>query len=215
MTRVATTFAIATLFAAQMTQGQGTLYVSNLGQGAIGSPAIGSDKWEAQFIETGNNSGGYLLNSIQLLMNASSGSPSGFTVSIYSDVNNTPSSDLENLSGSSNPSSGGLYTYTASGLLLSPSTQYFIVAIGATSMAQGAYTWDNTFGSPAGINQWAIQEGIYSLDNGLDWTVYGRNITFQSAIYATAVPEPSTWVLGLLGGGFAFYLHARKQPKQA
>src|SRR5664280_720145 len=74
----------ADLFASSFVQAQGTLYVSNLGQTPTGSAAIGSDAWVAQTVFTGTNPGGYMLNSVHLLMNAASGTPSGFAVSIYS-----------------------------------------------------------------------------------------------------------------------------------
>lgn len=107
---------------------QGTLYLSNLGVPSGGSNAIGSDSWLAAPFLTGTNSGGYDLNSIQLLMDAASGSPSGFRVSLYSDNSSSgsPESSLGSLSGS-DPASGGIFTYTTSGLSLSPSTWYYKV----------------------------------------------------------------------------------------
>ena len=112
----------AGLFTSQTMQAQGTLYVSNLGQTSTGSESIGNDSWLAQIFRTGTKSGGYVLNSVQLLMDATSGSPGGFSVSIYSSLN--PANKLGNLSGS-DPSTGGVFTYTASDLILSPSTYYF------------------------------------------------------------------------------------------
>src|ERR1039458_4682788 len=98
---------------------QGTLYVSNLEQTPTGRGAVESDSWIAQTFITGTNSGGYALNSVQLLMDAASGSPrgspSGFAVSIYSSLSTEPASNLANLVGS-DPSGGGIYTYTASDL---------------------------------------------------------------------------------------------------
>ena len=105
------------LFAVQRISAQGTLYVSNLGQGPTGSTAIGSDSWIAQVFVIGTNSGGYALNSIQLLMNPASGNPTDFSVSIYSSL--SPIYDLGSLSGSG-PAAGGIFTYTASGITLSP-----------------------------------------------------------------------------------------------
>ncbi len=100
-----------------MAQAQGTLYVSNLSQTPTGSASIGNDARIAQSIVTGTNPGGYSLNSIQLLMDTASGSPNGFTVSIYSSLNGLPYQNLGNLVGSI-PSSGGVFAYTASGLEL-------------------------------------------------------------------------------------------------
>src|SRR5271155_4572171 len=94
-------------------EAQGSLYVSNLGQTPTGSAAIGSDSWIAQSIIAGTNADGYILNSIQLLMDPASGSPIGFNVSIYSSLSGEPYDNIGNLVGS-DPSAGGIFTYTAS-----------------------------------------------------------------------------------------------------
>jgi hypothetical protein len=183
-----------------MAQAQGTLYVSNLGQTPTDSAAIGSDSWIAQQFYTGTNADGYVLNSIQLLMDAASGSPSGFTVSIYSFNNSNygPGSDLGSLSGS-DPSAGGIFTYTASGLTLSPSTAYFIVLTAATPVAQGAYAWSLGQQYAGGSDQWEIFPDYESSANGSSWDSHARSNTFQLAVYATAVPEPSLLGLSPLG----------------
>ena len=74
------------LMASQVIQAQGTMtYLSNLGQSSTGSLAAGSDSWLAAGFQTGTNNGGYVLNSIQLAMNAASGNPTGFKVMLYAD----------------------------------------------------------------------------------------------------------------------------------
>jgi hypothetical protein len=187
------------LFAPSFVQAQGTLYVSNLGQTPTGSAAIASDAWIAQRIITGNNSSGYILNAIQLLMGAASGNPSGFNVSIYSSLSDEPNNSLGNLVGS-DPSAGGIFTYTASGLTLSPSTVYFIVQTAATPMAQGAYDWSVADSFTQGSDVWTIDDFYFSSPDGTSWTEYVRENVFQMAIYATPVPEPSTLGLTALGG---------------
>ena len=52
--------------APQITQAQGTIYLSNLDQPSTGSLAVGSDSWIGVPFLTGNNVGGYVLNSFQL-----------------------------------------------------------------------------------------------------------------------------------------------------
>lgn len=187
----------AEVFAPSFVQAQGTLYVSNVGQTPTASAAIGSDAWIAQEFYTGTDSSGYTLNSIQLLMNAASGSPSGFSVSLYSYSNTGPGSDLGSLNGS-DPSAGGVFTYTASGLTLSPYTSYFIVLTAATPEAQGAYDWSAANGF-TDSNQWEIFASYSSSSNGSSWTGHARTIAFQMAIYATEVPEPATYALAGLG----------------
>jgi hypothetical protein len=119
----------------QIMQAQGTVYVSNLGQTSTGSEAIGSNFWMAALFYTGGNANGYSLDSIQLAMTDISGNPSDFTAMIYNEANNPaailPGSSLGTLSGSDNPSTAGIYTYTpAASLILSPGTPYFIVLTG-------------------------------------------------------------------------------------
>src|SRR5439155_9744805 len=107
---------------AQTGRAQGTVYISNLGETRVGSGAVGSDFWLAQPFISGTNSTGYTLNSVQLLMNAAVGSPSGFTASIYSSAG-APGNSLGVLAGP-DPLAGGLFSYTPPGLMLSASTKY-------------------------------------------------------------------------------------------
>src|SRR6516162_4317431 len=72
------------LLLTQVAATQAAVYVSNLGQTPTGSGTIASDSWLAQTFVTGPNSSGYLLNSVQLLMDAPSGTPGGFSLSVYS-----------------------------------------------------------------------------------------------------------------------------------
>ncbi len=198
------------LFAAKVlviqTLAQGTLYVSNLGQTSTGSASIASDSWIAQTFITGPNSEGYILNSVQLLMDATSGTPSGFTVSLYSKTGDphslqipgdSPQSSLGSLSGS-DPTTSGIFNYTASGIMLSPSTFYFLVATATTSVADGAYTWSAANGVTQN-NGFTIDNSYFGSPNGSSWTWYPRQDVFQFGIYATAVPEPATLALAGLG----------------
>jgi hypothetical protein len=185
---------------------QGTLFVSNLGQTPTGSAAIGGDSWVAQqFYILGTDPNSYLLNSIQLLLNPASGSPSGFTVLIYTTSAGVPQTDLGSLSGSADPSPGGIYTYTASGITLSSGVNYYVVATAATPVAQGAYDW-SAANFPTANGNWEINTVYYTSTDGSSWTSHFRGDVFQMAIYATAVPEPGTLVLAGLGlAALSFY----------
>jgi hypothetical protein len=187
---------VAGLVAPLLTQAQGTLFASNLGQPSGGSAAIGSDSWLAQRFITGTNAGGYVLNSAQLLMEVASGSPNGFTVSLYSNSGSGPASNLGSLSGS-DPSTGGIFTYATSGIMLSPSALYFVVATAATPTAQGAYNW-SAANESAITDGWFIPVGYNYSADGLSWQL-SRQYTFQMSIYATAIPEPAALVLAGLG----------------
>ena len=182
--------------------------MSNLGLTPTGSLGVGSDSWIAQqfFSEyNANNTSAYVVTSVQLLMDPGSGNPGGFTVSIYSGSSG-PQKDLGALSGP-NPSAGGLFTYTSSGITLlpynniNPPTDYFIVVTGATPVGQGAYAWsaESGHGDTVGNNNWFIDDVYYSSVNGVNWTGTVRQDVFQFAV--NVVPEPSLSLLFLIGIG--------------
>ena len=204
----------AGLFTPQIMQAQGTLtYLSNLGQPSAGSQGVASNSWMAVGFETGNNVGGYDLNSVQLTMTDASGVPSGFTVMLYSQLailgHSIPRTNLDTLNGSTDPSIAGIYTYTdGSNFILSPSTFYYIVLAAGTATNNGAYQWSyantSTYSS---IDGWvAGTPGGYEVSaNGLTWG--GSSSPFpQYAINATPTPEPSSSWLFLLCSGIFIYV---------
>ncbi len=198
------------LLGAQIGRGQGSItYISNLAQPSSGAVAVGKDSWIAALFFTGGNTGGYLLDSVQLNMADDSGSPGGFSVMIYaqggSSIGIFPGSSLGTLSGSANPSTGGVYTFTAvPGLTLSSATPYFIVIAANTTVATGAYEW-----SLAGVNSYSssdswgvtggVSSGVFRSSTGSSWTSLSATYP-QFAINATAAPEPGTLGLLALGG---------------
>jgi hypothetical protein len=205
------------LLAQQILQAQGTTYVSNLDQSSAGSHSAGSDSWLAACFSAGTNASGYVLNSIQLAMTDASGNPSGFIVMVYATELGgfAPGSSLVTLNGSLNPVTAGIYTYTPdTTLTLAPRVAYSIVLTSGTAVANGAYEW-----SYAGINSYNSTDGWGALGGNLGGVCTSANgswpwivsvSTFpQFAVNSTAVPEPST--LGLLVvGGFFLVWHRRK-----
>ena len=206
------------LLAPQILQAQGTVYVSNLGQGIgeIGVGSVGSNSWLAAGFNTGSSFGGYMLNSVQLEMGNAFGSPSGFTALIYAaNAAINPGSMIGTLSGSSDPATGGIYTYApAANLTLSPSTLYFIVLTAGTPFFSGAagpplgYEW-NSGPNYNSVGGWIGADGsFFSSNYGLSWNSVSGNY-LQYAIDATAIPEPG--VLSLLGlGGLGFLWQRRR-----
>ena len=96
------------LLAARVASAQGTTtFLSNIGQPSSGSQTVGSDSWFAAGFVTGTDASGYLLDSIQLGMASSTGSPSGFTVMLYEDAGSpaglSPGSSLGTFMGSLDP----------------------------------------------------------------------------------------------------------------
>jgi PEP-CTERM motif len=210
MKKLIIVFAVAFL-ASQTIRAQGLMtYLSNVGQPSAGSLAVGNDSWLAAIFFTGNNTGGYTLNSIQLGMTDASGTPSGFTAMLYAinPINGIPGNSLGTLNGSFSPVTDGIYTYTApSNLTLFPNAYYFIVLTAGTPVANGAYHW-----SLAGANSYNPSGGWNSVGGDLLTSVDGSSWSGlisdhpQYAINATAVPEPSAISLILLGSGVLFYV---------
>jgi hypothetical protein len=189
----------------RITQAQGTVYLSNLGQTSAGSLAVGSNSWVAALFGTGTNSGGYLLDSVQLALADASGNPSGFTVMIYNlglpRAGAVPGSNLGTLTGSLSPTTAGTYIYTpTSSLTLSPSTTYFVVLTAGTAVADGAYEWSQSVNPPNASDGWGETLIIESSNNGLSWQAHSGDPQF--AITATAIPEPCILGLFTLGGLF-------------
>jgi hypothetical protein len=205
---------IVTLLYAQKIQAQGVItYLSNLEQTSAGSNPVGNDSWLAVDVFTGNNPGGYVLNSIQLGMTDASGNPSGFAVMIYSLSSDPsglfPGSSLDTLNGPANPSAAGIYNYIpASSLTLSASTDYFIVLTGATAVANGAYGWN--FENAASYNPtdgWFARATMKSSDgSSSSWRINPPFNFSAFAITATPIPEPSSLALGFLGSGVLFHV---------
>ncbi len=203
------------ILASQIVKAQGTItYLSNLDQASAGSLAVGSNSWFAAVFGTGNNAGGYSLNSIQLEMTDASGAPGNFTAMLYGNgtypAGNSLGGSLGTLNGSLNPTTAGIYTFTSvSNLLLSPSTLYSIVLTAGTAVANGSYDWSYVSSysyNPSG--GWISDIKLLTSSDGFNWGIIAGEFP-QYAINATAIPEPG--VLSLFGlGGLAFLCHRRK-----
>ncbi len=192
------------LLAQQITHAQGTIYLSNLGEASVGGSPVGSDSPNGFSFITGQNAGGYLLDSIQLSMTDASGNPSGFAAMMYMLVDPASGSEtyIGTLSGSLNPAVAGIYAYTPTdNLILLPNTYYSLLLTAETAVANGAYELSLTgtnLGYPS--NGWA-GPGFGNFSIATEFPQY--------AITATPVPEPGTFCLFGLGG-LCFLWHRRK-----
>ena len=201
------------VMAPQISQAQGTVYVSSLGLTSTGSSSIGSDSLLATDIYTGPSAGGYLLNSIQFALADAVGNPSGFTAMLYTASNaiagDVPGSSLGTLSGSLSPVTGGIYTYTpALSLMLAPNTGYYIVLTAGTPVANGAYEWSFTSTrAPNLTGGWNGNHYLLFSSDGSKWGPSGTGVYAQFAISATAIPEPSSFALLAFGSSLLLWRH--------
>jgi hypothetical protein len=194
--------------AATTVSAQGSLYVSSLGTTNPIFVGLGANYSMAQPFETGTAPSAYALNSVQMLMLVT-GTPGGsdLHVSLYSDNGGQPGSSLTPLSGS-DPTSSGVCTYTASGVLLAPSTTYWIlVTSGLVQNGFPVFLWGATQSSDYVSNGgWSLGAPLYSTDSA-NWQA-APYYAGQIAIRAT-VPEPSA--CALLGLGLAMVLLRRRK----
>ena len=142
------------------------------------------------------------LDSVQLAMTPATGAPNDFTASVYSvgtaQWGALPGSSVGTLSGSTDPVTGGIFTYTASDLTLSASSIYFIVLTAGTAVSSGAYAWSVENTSYASVSGgWDAYELVMSSSDGLVWKGTSPDC-LQYSLTATAVPEPDPlYLLGL------------------
>jgi hypothetical protein len=208
----------STLLVAQITQAQETTYLSSLSPTSTGAVSVGSNSWLAAEFVTGNNVGGYILNSVQLGMTDAVGSPNGFTAMIFNNKpilggTGVPGSNIDTLSGSLNPVTAGTYTYNPTAdFILSSSTGYYIVLTAGTAVANGAYEWSESAYPPNASIYWGAGNGVFESNNGASgWSPTPYLGIAQFAINATAVPEPSSEIL--LGFGSLIFLWHRRKVK--
>jgi len=210
----------AGLVTPQAAESQGTVYVSNLDQPSAGSVALGSDSWLATEFNTGRNPGGYVFDSIQLAMTPATGNPSDFMVQLYTSGGGVgaivPENSFATLTGSSDPATAGLYTYTVSGLTLPPSQIYFVVVTAGTPIARGSYAWSYESTSPVTSSSGWGGGGYFQASDGIDWKngVGDPPDQLQFDVTATSVPEPDTLVLmGLPGVLFLVWRRWRARTR--
>lgn len=192
----------------QIANAQGTTYLSHLGSTDDTGWYVQSDEWDAVSFETGTAASGYGLDSIQLRIAAIAGSPSGFELSLYDNNGGVPGNSLGLLSGS-DPTGAGVYTFTASGIMLTPSTVYWVVAKSSDSSLSGdSFYWAFDPDSYTSTDGWSLGGNNYSHD-GSSWNGGGGS-PFTLAVNASAVPEPEIYSLTGLGL-FAILLRHRKE----
>jgi hypothetical protein len=191
---------IQSAFGQGMLSGVGNLpYVdtSNSSSSRIpfGTDINGVTEWLAQDFHTGNNSEGYLLESVTIPFDNAIGYPTNFSCQIF-DATTTdgPNISLGILSGNADPRVSGDYSYSAPNILLKPGTDYFLVLEAGSSDVYGnnQYLWYRASSTAMDASPgWSINGIWYSLYGG-SWNLSPD--TYPPAAFevsAETVPEPS------------------------
>lgn len=193
-----------------------TTFISYLDLPSRGTLPIASNAWLAEGFRTGTNALGYRLDKIEVAMGGAEGSPNGFRLAIYSESWRVPQSLLWTLSGPSSPIEAGTYAYFGPDIVLPPRTAFFIVASSSQPVSVGSYQW-SFYGLPLvyrGEDNWGPFTSVQSLNGGVWVNMTGTIGGFRYAIYGTAIPEPSAWLVFGLGGGLLFWSLRRRADQR-
>lgn len=178
--------------------------VSNLDEVANSADSVTSTLWRANRFTTGNNAGGYTLDSVIGRFSAQT-TAGTFIAQIYSDNESRPNVSLESLTGAA-PATAGDHTFSSAGLSLDANTSYWI----AWTATSGQYTPENTFSnSETSTDGWTIGGSSASGDAGGNWTAESGPGARLFSIQATPVPEPHEYAM-FVGLGLMVFVGARR-----
>lgn len=192
----------------------GQVTVSNLGETLLVAEEIAPNRWLAGSFTTDAYSSSYQLASVTVNLYDVSGTPTGFSLRLFSDNSGAPGTSLETLSGNNNPTTTGNYSYTSSGTTLNSNSTYWIVASAATGAydpGSDFYYWgasDTNNQTTTGGPTWLIGDVVsYSTNSGSSWVTSSSTYDLKFSVStAAAIPEPSTCAalfgacaLGLVG----------------
>ena len=147
----------------------------------------------------------FVVESVELEIYKQTGSTDVYSVWIYNSVSGLPGTSVANVALnqsqaalSDQPSS---QAFNSLALTLSPNTDYFIVVGGVQSLALNWDYWDTA--TPSGVG---IPTAGTTYD-GTVWSAIAMNYPQMMKVNAASVPEPSTWLMGMIAatmiGGIA------------
>lgn len=177
-----------------------TVYDSVDGFSATGSTDVTTTNWAAGKFTFPTLTNGYQLAAVKVQL---SGVPAGSVeLSVWSANVGSPGIPGNQLFTLTSPASlaAGLNTFTSTQSLPAGGTTYWIVMKGLAGTPNGAATWDRTTGTPNGPGA-STEVALYTPGLGGRWNTQTPGDPLMMQIYA--VPEPSTYAMGLAGLGFA------------
>ncbi len=212
----ATPIAVALLLSAAATPAPAAVIFDNINAATAAYAAV-FQQWLATSFTVGANN--ETLSSVDVKI-VNPFDPSGnFIVRLYSNSgSNLPDMLLETLSGSSNPSPAGIFSYTGSSPL-SANTSYWVV-MGVSSSNGGDYfpgiDLSVEVGTPGPIGF------ARSFDQGSSWTADGLNplgsfsVRMNGQMAASGVPEPTVLTFAMIVAPLWFTGHRiRRQRARA
>lgn len=186
-------FILAVLVASAATSKAETL-VSNLSVPAPGGATVFTDQWLASSFTTGGNAQGYELESVTIDMVGGSGT--GLFTAIYNDL--VPGGQIANglLSGPAGPGTG-LFTYSSTGAILAPNTEYWLV-LGITPGGSYSGTWNIAIsGNETSSFGWTIVDFVrFTVSAGGPWA-YGTG-SGHFSVSGGVIPEPTNGMMILM-----------------
>ena len=210
--------AVAVGMMAAGTTSQAAIVLSNLTATISSTQWFQNSNWAAQSFDT--NAQAWVLNAVTISSDTTNAfyNTGNFFVDIYdsSGIGNSriPGALLGSLSGTDKPFPNGDYTYTTSGISLSPSSRYWLVM----GVSSGTANYDLNYAEDvAATGVWSYPYGgswggivAESSNQGGSWSLsnYGP---FLLEFDATAVPEPSTYAMALAGLACGALFRRRKQ----
>ena len=156
----------------------------------------------------------YVLSRIDLGL-GSTGTPSP-VVSIYSNSGTNPGTSLANFTTTSTVANKQVYSFTGS-YTLSANTNYWIVLSNTNSASQESYEWytNDAFSPPTAKNSSGVTYLGTKEKNGTGGTWTDAIPSLSINVAGTAVPEPSTYALGLIATGVLAAMARRRKTRTA
>ncbi len=170
----------------------------------------------AQSFTTGSGPDSFSLNSISFLFDESFSPQYPIEVAIYSNSGGAPGAFVGSLSSlAPEPAGPTEFTSTATNLILSPETSYWITLYSPLPDGDNVYQIGMSYQPEVVFSAggWTTDFAFRVSADGSSWTIYeeGEGSALLFSIDATAVPEPSAVGLGLVVLGGLGWLRMRRK----